>query len=144
MAKCYLVGIDSSDASLKAARYALQQAEHAGAELKILHVLEWSPYSFLTQEELAERHQKRNEELHRAREAICEPALKALGETKVSVATEVRHGNVPEVLAQYADETGASEIFVGRHGGGQLAARVFGSVPNALIQISKIPVTIVP
>ena len=144
MAKCYVVAVDGSDGSIKAAKYALEQATHANAELKILHVLEWSPYSFLTPEELAERHKRRKEELQRAYTAICEPIVNALGNTKISVSTEVRYGNIPEVINQYANEVGASEIFVGRHGGGQLANRVFGSVPGTLIQISDIPVTVVP
>ena len=144
MTHCYVVAVDGSEESIKAARYALEQATHASAELKILHVLEWSPYSFLTPEELAERRKRRTEELQRAHSMICEPVLKALGDTQTSVSAEARFGNIPEVINQYASEVGASEIFVGRHGGGKLAARVFGSVPSTLIQISDIPVTVVP
>lgn len=144
MALCYVVAVDGSDGSIKAAKYALEQATHAAAELKILHVLHWSPYSFLTPEELEERHKRRQEELQRAYSAICDPVVKALGTTQIPVSTEVRYGNIPEVITQYADEAGASEIFIGRQGGGTLANRIFGSVPGTLIQISDIPVTVVP
>ena len=144
MALCYVVAVDGSDASIKAAKYALEQAAHAGAELKIIHVLEWSPYSFLTAEELAERHKRRAEELQRAQTAICEPMVKALGTTSVAISTEVRYGNIPEVVMKYCDEVSASEVYVGRDGSSQIASRVFGSVPGTLIQISDIPVTVVP
>ena len=144
MGLCYVVAVDGSDGGIKAAKYALEKASHAAAELKILHVLEWSPYSFLTPEELAERHKRRTEELQRAHSAICDPVLKTLGSTTVPISTEVRYGHVAEVISQYATEVGASQVFVGRHGGGQLATRVFGSVPGKLIQISDVPVTVVP
>ena len=144
MALCYVVAVDGSDGSIKAAKYALEKASHASAELRILHVLEWSPYSFLTPEELAERHKRRGEELQRAQSAICDPTVKALGSTQIPISTEVRYGQIAEVISQYASEVGASQVFVGRDGGGQLAARVFGSVPGKLIQISDIPVTVVP
>jgi nucleotide-binding universal stress UspA family protein len=144
MALCYVVAVDGSDSGIKAAKYALEKASHAAAELKILHVLEWSPYSFLTPDELAERHKRRGEELKRAQSAICDPTIQALGATQVPVSTEVRYGQIADVINQYAGETGASQIFVGRHGGGQMSTRIFGSVPGKLIQISDIPVTVVP
>ena len=144
MAICYVVAVDGSAGGINAAKYALDKAMDASAELKILHVLQWSPYSFLTPEELAERHKRRGEELQRAKTAICEPTIKALGTTQVPLSTEVRYGNIPEVISQYCNEVKASEVFVGRHGGGQIATRVFGSVPGTLIQISDIPVTVVP
>jgi nucleotide-binding universal stress UspA family protein len=144
MALCYVVAVDGSDGGIRAAKYALHKAMHASAELKIIHVLQWSPYSFLTPEELAERHKRRGEELQRAKTAICEPAIKALGTTPVPLSAEVRYGNIPEVISQYCTEVNASQVFIGRHGGGQLATRVFGSVPATLIQISDVPVTVVP
>ena len=141
MALCYVVAVDGRDGGIKAAQYALEKASHASAELKILHVLEWSPYSFLTPEELAERHKRRGEELQRAQSAICDPAVKALGATQIPVSTEVRYGQIADVISQYGKEVGASQVFVGRHGG---TSRLFGSVPGKLIQISDIPVTVVP
>lgn len=144
MAKCYVVAVDDSDGSTRAARYALDDATLTNAELKILHVLEWSPYSFLTPEELEERHKRRKDEVKRAYEAICNPLVEKLGNTSVQIHTEVRYGHVADVISQYADEVQATQIYIGRHGGGQLANRVFGSVPGTLIQISNIPVTVVP
>ncbi|MCB1806488.1 MAG: universal stress protein [Candidatus Competibacteraceae bacterium] len=144
MALCYVVAVDGSDGGIKAAKYALEKATQASAELKIIHVLQWSPYSFLTPEELAERHKRRGEELQRAQTAICQPIVRALGNTSVPISTEVRYGNISEVITKYCTEVKAAEVFVGRHGGSHLATRMFGSVPGTLIQISDIPVTVVP
>ena len=63
MPNIYLVAYDGSPTSRRTAEFAAERAKLANAHLHIVHVLEWSPYSFLTQEELAERHQRRTEEL---------------------------------------------------------------------------------
>ena len=142
MSKSYVVGIDGSEGSIRTAQYALAQAEKAGASLKVVHVLEWSPYSFLTPEELEERHKRRQEELERAKSAVIAPMLEKLGGDNVE--GEVRYGQIAEVISNYCDEIGADQSFVGRHGGGGLTSRLFGSVPGVLVQISNVPVTVVP
>ncbi len=142
MSKSYVVGIDGSEGSVRTAQYALVQAEKAGASLKVIHVLEWSPYSFLTPEELEERHKRRQEELERAKSAVIVPMLEKLGGDNIE--GEVRYGQIAEVISSYCDEIGADQSFVGRHGGGGLTSRLFGSVPGVLVQISNVPVTVVP
>ena len=142
MSKSYVVGIDGSEGSIRTAQYALAQAQGAGASLKVLHVLEWSPYSFLTPEELEERKKRRREELERANTVIIAPIIDKLGTDGIE--GEVRYGQIAEVISKYCDEIGAEQCFVGRHGGGGLTSRLFGSVPGALVQISNVPVTVVP
>lgn len=142
MSKIYVVGIDGSEGSIRTAQYALAQAQQAGASLKVIHVLEWSPYSFLTPEELEERHKRRGEELERANTAIIKPLIEKLGSGDME--GEVRYGHVPEVISKYCDEIGAEQAFVGRHGDGGITSRLFGSVPGTLVQISNVPVTVVP
>ena len=142
MSKSYVVGVDGSEGSIRTAQYALEQAEKAGASLKVIHVLEWSPYSFLTPEELEERKGRRKQELERGESAILTPIIEKLGSDNVG--GEVRFGQIAEVISNYCDEIGADQSFVGRHGGGGLSSRLFGSVPGALVQISNVPVTVVP
>ena len=141
MSKSYVVGIDGSEGSIRTAQYALTQAQKAGASLKVIHVLEWSPYSFLTPEELEERKKRRVEELDRGKTAILGPIIEKLGDDGVE--GEVRFGQIADVISKYCDEIGAEQCFVGRHGGG-LTSRLFGSVPGSLVQISNVPVTVVP
>lgn len=142
MSRSYVVGVDGSEGSIRTAQYALEQAEKADATLKVIHVLEWSPYSFLTPEELEERKGRRKQELERGESAILAPIIEKLGSD--SVDGEVRFGQIAEVISKYCDEIGAEQAFVGRHGGGGLSSRLFGSVPGALVQISNVPVTVVP
>lgn len=124
--------------------YAIEQAGKAGAKLHILHVLEWSPYSFLTPEELEERHARRRSEMERAETLVIAPAVARSQEGGVTADGEIRYGSVVDVITSTAEKIGASMIFVGRAGGNTLGARIFGSVPLGLAQIAKIPTVIVP
>jgi nucleotide-binding universal stress UspA family protein len=56
MSEKYIVACDGSAASERALNFAVAHAQTTGASILIAHVLEWSPYSFLTPEELEERH----------------------------------------------------------------------------------------
>ena len=144
MSKCYVIAVDGTDASIRTAQLALTEALEAKASIKVIHVLEWSPYSFLTTEEINERHKRRGEELARAKTAIIEPVLQALDSENVDVDSEVRYGNVAEVIQEYCKENNADHVFVSRQNGSGINARIFGTVPGTLIQILDIPVTVVP
>jgi nucleotide-binding universal stress UspA family protein len=144
MSKIYVIGIDGSKGCIRAAEYAAEHAVKANASIKLLHVLQWSPYSFLTPEELGERHKRRSEELHRAQTALIEPMIKRLATEGLTVEGEARYGEIAEVIHNYSEEVGATHAFLGRHGDSGLMTRIFGSVPAALIQVSTIPVTVVP
>ncbi len=144
MSEIYVVGVDGSEGSVRAVQYAVDQALKTNAAVKIIHVLEWSPYTFLTNEELAERHKRRKQELERAKTAIVDLVVKEINEQGVSIAGEVRYGNIVEQLQEYCKELDASHMYIGRHGGGAISTRIFGSVPGALVQISNIPITVVP
>ncbi len=124
--------------------YAAAQAAKSGAKLHILHVLEWSPYSFLTPQEIEERHARRRAEMERAQEHIIDPAVKRAEAAGVSAEGEIRYGAVVETIVDRAEKIGASMIFVGRAGGNSFSARVFGSVPLGLAQAASIPTVIVP
>jgi nucleotide-binding universal stress UspA family protein len=124
--------------------YAVEQAKKSGASLCILHVLEWSPYTFLTPQELEERHKRRSEETARAQSAIVDPAIKRAQDAGVSAEGKIRYGHVVEIIAETAEKMGAAMIFVGRGGGSAIGARIFGSVPLGLAQIAPVPTVIVP
>ena len=66
MPEIYIVGVDGSEQSHRAIKYAAARAKAADANLHLALILEWSAFSFHTAEELAERHKRREEELDRA------------------------------------------------------------------------------
>ena len=139
-----VVGYDGSAAGRRALDFAIERAQAQGASVLVAHILEWSPYSFLTPEELEERHKRRNEEMKRAEDAILTPVMEKLADKGIQVESLIQYGHIAEKLTQIAKETGAMQLIVGRDGQGSLAARMFGSTAGTLVQISTVPTTIVP
>jgi nucleotide-binding universal stress UspA family protein len=144
MPETFVVAYDGSASGQRAVDFAVGAARRSGATLLIVYVLEWSPYSFLTAEELAERHARRKEELSRAESAVMAPLLARLQDTGVVIETAIRYGNVTETICQMATESGAGQIIAGRTGEAGMLTRLFGSVAGALVQIAPVPCTIVP
>lgn len=140
----YVVAYDDSKAARRAVDFAVQCAKRDGATLVVAHVLEWSPYSFLTREEIEERHMRREQELARARTAIVNPLLKELADAGIPAEEEIRYGHVVETIVAIAEEKHAGQIFVGRTGQTGMVSRVFGSVAGSLAQVAPVACTIVP
>ncbi|CRL12015.1 universal stress protein [Phaeobacter italicus] len=144
MASKIVVGYDGSTSARSALDFALNVARAQGGSIVVAHVLEWSPYSFLSAEELAERHKRRSEELERAEQALIKPLLKDMETSGVDVTAEVKYGNIAEVLVKIAKSENADLIVIGRTGHSALSSRLFGSVAGTLAQAAPVPVTIVP
>ena len=143
MSDSYVVGYDSSEQSQRAVDFAVKLAKSSGASLHLVWVIEWSPYSFLTPEELSERHARRREEVSRV-EAELKPVAKKLQDLGIKTQCEVRYGHAGELLCEIAEKEGASQIIVGRIGSGGLAQRLLGGLTLTLVQASPVPVTVVP
>ena len=139
-----VVGFDGSESAQRALDFAVKQAKAKGAGLVIAHVLEWSPYSFLTPTELEERHKRRAEELERAETALLNPVVVSLKDSGVEVSTALKYGHIAETLVSVTKDSGASQIVIGRTGHSSLSSRLFGSVAGSLAQAAPVPVTIVP
>jgi nucleotide-binding universal stress UspA family protein len=144
MSTTYVVACDGSEASGRAIKLAIEQAKASGATLLLAHVLEWSPYSFLTPEELEERHKRRSDELDRAQKALVDPLIASISGEGVEAKAIIRYGHVAETLADIAESEGSSQIFIGRAGQSKFSNLVFGSVAASMAQLAPVPCTIVP
>lgn len=144
MSNKIVVGYDGSDSSKATLDFAVGLAKSQGASIVVAHVLEWSPYSFLTPNELEERHKRRGEELERAETAVLAPVVKGLADSGVEVTTSLKYGGIADTLCDIVKAEGATQIIVGRTGGSGISSRIFGSVAGSLAQVSPVPVTIVP
>lgn len=138
----YVVGYDGEHK--RAIEHAAEQAARSSAALHIVHVIEWSPYRFLTPQELEERHKRRTEESTRAEKEVIAPVLTELKGKNIAATGEIRYGNVVELLAEIAQKRHANAIIMGRSGGSSFGGRIFGSAAMGLAQVSPVPVTIVP
>lgn len=139
-----LIGLDGHKSGEKALDYAKRMASLIGdCELIIAYVIEWSPYSFQTPEENAERHKRREEEVGMATARIIAPAEEALKSAGFAARGIVRHGSVADVLDGLAKEEGADQIIVCRSSDGGLASRLFGSSTATLVMNASVPVTVI-
>jgi nucleotide-binding universal stress UspA family protein len=139
----FIVGYDGTASAKRAVAFASERAKVVNVTVHLVHVLEWSAYSFLTPEELNERHKRRKEEMSRAN-AILEPVANELKANGINATHEVRYGHAGEILCEIAEDTKAIQIVIGRTGTTSIAARLMGSLALTLVQASPVPVTVVP
>ncbi len=144
MSKKYVVAVDESAASDRALQFAIDHALASGASILIVHVIEWSPYSFLTPEEIEERHKRRTEELERAQSALVDGLVAKVSDAGVEVDSTIKYGHVAKILADIAGQEESSQLFIGRTGDDGMSSRLFGSVTSTIAQIAPVPCTIVP
>ena len=115
MSKVLLVGIDCSDCADRALKYASDWAEAIQCRLIVVHVIQWSPFSFTTPQENEERHRRREAELDRAHREIVDPVVNSLRKRGLNVEGVIRHGH-PAALAPRSrssrnrDRTAASRL----------------------------------
>lgn len=144
MSQVLLVGTDCSNCSNRALDYAKEWAKQAGLKLYVAHVIEWSPFSFNTPQELEQRHKRREDELDRAHAQVIDPIIEKFTAEGIDAHGVIRHGHPAETLNELANELGATNIIIGRRGQSAIKAKLFGSATSTLVQIADHPVTVVP
>ena len=139
-----VVGLDGPGSGDHALAFAKDLADKTSAcELVVVYVIEWSPFSFQTQEENAERHKRREEEITVVMERVVDPAVASLKAAGLSARAIVRHGDVADTIDRIAHDEGASQIIIGRSSAGGLTSRLFGSSTANLVMHARVPVTVV-
>ncbi|MEL6126315.1 MAG: universal stress protein [Pseudomonadota bacterium] len=139
-----VIGLDGQSSGAKALEFAKDLASKVPTcELIVVYVIEWSPFSFQTAEENAERHKRREEEIAIARERVVEPAIAALAEAGISTKAIVRHGNVADTIDAIATSEDAQQIIVARTSDTGVKSRIFGSSTANLVMNAHVPVTVV-
>ena len=73
MKKSILLAVDGSSGGGKALRHVLATIDPDTVGIVLAYVIEWSPYSFNTPEENAERHKRRESEISRAKAGVVAP-----------------------------------------------------------------------
>ncbi len=80
-----VIGLDGHSSGERALEFAKTLAGQIGScEIQVVYVIEWSPYSFQTAEENAQRHKRREEEISIAMERVVNPAIASLRASQVS------------------------------------------------------------
>lgn len=140
-----VVGVDGSQGGVRALDHAIAVAKALqDAHLTLVCVIEWSPYSFTTAEENAQRSKRREEEIAMAKERVLDPALSICREAGIEAEAVIRHGDAADILSDIAEDRSARQIVVARKAERGIRDRLFGSVASNLVQSAPVPVTIVP
>lgn len=119
-----LVTHDGSEGSLRALAVATEQAMLANSELLLAYVVDWSPYSFHTPQELEERHRRRESEIAKADNSVIVLQASALEDSGLHIETVFWHGKIAKTLESLSKEYSRAH------------ATLFGSITAALAQAS--------
>ena len=138
-----VVGVDGSEASERAARFASRMVRGSDGTLVVACVVPWSPFAVQTAEENEQRRSVKQREAEDA-QRLVDPLVATLTGEGVKAEGVVRHGHPAETLSDLGREWGADHLVVGRVGQSKVRSLLFGSTPGNLIQIAMVPVTVVP
>lgn len=140
----YLVAVDGSEWSDRAADRAVKLAEKTGAEVHFITVVPWSGYQPLTLEEISNRPIDKKVEEKTAHREILEPLEKRFANSGATTQTELFWGNPAEIIHEQAKREHVNMIFVGRRGRSKVLNLLVGSVANSLAHTAGVPIVLVP
>lgn len=136
-----LIPLDGSDRSLAAVRYAAGPLAHGTRDLEI-HLLNVQPplpsavTTFVDSAVVRDFHRDEGATaLAAARKLLDEAGLRYVSNTIV--------GETAETIAAYAEQRDCAGIVMATRGLGHAAGLLLGSVAHKVLQLSKVPVTLV-
>ncbi len=134
--KTIVIAYDGSPSSSKALELAVDLAKSVGADLKLVTVIEQPASVFTDEFNIAEFEQK----LHRAGLQTIASGEQKAQELGLKVESAMLAGNPAEEILNYALKVNAYMIVVGTRGLGGFQRLLVGSVAQALVAHSQIPV----
>lgn len=138
----FLIPVDGSPLSRRAAKYASKLLDPDRDTLWILCVVEAVPISDLDSEESDPSSVK--SQLTREAEIIVDDVKNLLEESGFTVETRLAYGDAGESVCEFAGEIDADGIIMGRQGRGRVEELLLGSVSNYVVHHSTVPVLTVP
>ncbi len=139
MASRILVAVDGSAAALRALEHAgaRKRGEAGQVSILVLNVQAPLPPSrYLTRSMIRDHHS-------RLAFAALRSARSTARRLKLDARFHVRHGDPAPVIARFARSRSCGEIIMGTRGRGRTAIFVLGSVALRVVQLSRVPVTLV-
>ncbi|NHX35055.1 MULTISPECIES: universal stress protein [Halolamina] len=132
-----LVGVDGSDESNRAARYALELAARVDAAVTAVHVVEQGALDLT-------RGSSEASELREERAAVLAAIDEIADEVGHPADGELLEGNPAKRLTAHADEADADLIVLGRQGLSGVKRRLLGGTTEQVLHRSEVPVFVVP
>lgn len=138
------VAVDGSECSRRAVEEAIQLAQAFDAMIHLIHIVDWSDYSFINVIEVEDRTRMRTKEEKNARENILQPLSKLVRDADIKVENTLRFGHPAKTVKKFADEYDSKMVVVGTKGRSDLSNLILGSFSHALVQMADRPILLVP
>ena len=134
-----LLPVDGSTGSTAAVQYVIRKLTAAPTELHVLNVQPPLPYAAAS---LVDSATVKDFHLEEGNKALA--GIRALlDKAGIKYESHVAIGEPGEVIATYSEQRNCDEIVMGTRGLGRIAGMLLGSVAYKVLQLSKVPVTLV-
>lgn len=142
----YMVGLDGSDWSERAAERAINLAIKVDAHVCFVYVCQWSNLSSVMLEEAVIELPTVNKAVEEdsIKETVIDPLLERYQSSGVTIRYKIGWGDPVEELLSQVKQEHANMLFVGRRGRSRFIDILLGSVANKLAHRIGIPLVLVP
>ncbi len=140
----YLVALDGSEWSERAAQWAVNLAKSTGAKVHFFSVIPWSGFAPMSAPDLAYRPLEKAEEERHAREDILDAMVEKYKDTGVEFSTGYTWGNPVDEVRKEVKAQKIHMVFAGRRGRSKVLDMLMGSVSNSLAHSVGVPIVLVP
>lgn len=142
--KRYLVAVDGSEWSDRAADWAVKLAQETGAEVCFVSAIDEAKHQPLYVKMLSAPPKDLSDVEAQVRLEILTPLEAKYADSGVKVTSEVLSGHPTKVIKDWAKKRRPKMIVAGRRGRSKVADLVLGSVANSLAHMASVPVVLVP
>jgi len=142
--KLYIVAIDGSEWSERAAARAIHLAEKVQAKVELLTVMNWPNIQPVAMEGMVPPLIDKASEENYTQDKILTPIVEKFNDSNVTVTTKILWGDPVFEICEYIKTSHANMLFVGRRGRSSLIDLILGSVANKLAHSVGIPIILVP
>lgn len=141
MGKRILVPVDGSEQAHRAFEFVAE--EFGDAEVVLLHVINPAEAGYSAQASIPSFSEEWYESERIAAEELFEEIDALADGTDLSTEREIEVGKPIRAIVEFADENGVDQIVMGSHGRSGVTRILLGSVAEAVVRRSPVPVTVV-
>ena len=140
----YIVGLDGSEWSERAAKRAINLASQTGACVELVYVLDVARLQPMVVEGVAPPLMNARDEEGIANETVIDPIKDKYKALDVELSSVLVWGDPVDVIHDRIKSERANMVFVGRRGRSRFADLLLGSVANKLAHCTGVPIVLVP
>ncbi|WP_436929726.1 universal stress protein [Halosimplex halobium] len=141
MGKRILVPVDGSEQAHRAFEFVAE--EFGGAEVVLLHVVNPAEAGYSAQASIPSFSEEWYESERAAAEELFDEIADLADGTDLSIEREIEVGKPIRVIVEFAEDEAVDQIVMGSHGRSGVTRILLGSVAEAVVRRSPVPVTVV-